>query len=661
MLRPVDDHNPNQGGRSPKRPVLGHSLRLLGALLLASTMTDAAWAKPNGPGVLRSDSGKHRLTFFPPTGTVEVRDDTDRLLVRLPIGPSLMHNGKEVPLKHGALLHLNTHALTVSAEWENGQRGRLSITPEGPAGYRIQTIVEGDHDIRQSFEDHGESFYGLWEHHFGKNLDLRGTDLPMFSTKPGQSSSTTNVRSPFFFTTQGWGITVHSTANGVFRLGAGGQTSITYPERILDFSLILGTPREILRQYATLTGLARIPPPWAFRPIFWRDDASAELRGASTAQESILRDLQEAEELGIRPGAMMIDRPYGSGRAGYGNYDFAKSSFPDPRGLVQTLASHDTVLMVWIANRMLEGSYEEAQRQGFLFPGGKRDWPALDLRKKKAREWWVGQLDRFATLGIRGFKIDRGDEGEIPDVLANEHAELIPQTAAAALQRRFGDDWLLLSRNAFNRARQYTAVWSGDPENTFAGLRDEVRHGLRAGFLNFPVWGSDTGGYRSTPDKELFIRWIQMSAFSPLMEILIDHEHDVLWDDFGKETLDVLRDAVRLRTQLSCYLDRELRKSVAAGLPLMRALVVEFPDDPEVKDMWDEYLFGDALLVAPVLYRGLRSREVYLPEGTWRRFPDGKERLSGRSWVKAQAKLSEVPVYIREGFSGEACDDTSHR
>jgi len=220
---------------------------------------------------------------------------------------------------------------------------------------------------------------------------------------------------------------------------------------------------------------------------------------------------------------------------------------------------------------------------------------------------------------------------------------------------RHGKDVFSFARNVYDTGRKYTAVWNGDTPMTFMGLRYSVLSGLRSGVIMMPMWGSDTGGYVQSPagpPEELFIRWFQFSAFSPMLEVLVGGAHTP-WYDYSPRMVEVTRTQAALHHDLIPYTRSLMFESTRTGAPIMRPLVFSYPDDPKVATLGDEFLYGPDLLVAPVLESGQTRRPVYFPQGRdgarWLDYHDRKTVQTGGRSVDADAPLERIPVFVREG------------
>ena len=541
---------------------------------------------------------------------------------------------------------------------------RVSLRVDGTTANATHSNVS----ITESFEDAGERIYGLFEaawprlapdgsYSWERGLDNRGVEADLLGNGmhawfDGMRYS--SARAPFHMTSAGYGVYVQSPWKGHYRLAIDEQTSFEFDDAELSYFVIYGPSYDrILARYNALAGPARMPPDWALGPMWWRDDTHEDLRNPeggrfACPQDVVLGDARELEKRRIPAAAMWLDRPYARPDRGFGwgglrdghlQFD---SGFPDPVQMVARLRAAGLKLMLWIANRSDRQLGAEGKARGYLLSTGR----AVDMRSAGASAWFQDKLAAFLDDGVQGYKIDRGEEGEVPEYLENCNAVLFPRMAAEGLARRFGDDYFVFARNLYDEGRRYAAVWNGDSYG-WKGLRESVRQALRCGLMNFPMWGSDTGGYGKTT-AELFVRWSQFAAYTPMMEILIGPRRTP-WLDFPPEVCAIVVAQARTKHDLIPYLRSALFHAHRTGMPVIRPLVLAHPHDSAVGDLSDEYLFGPGLLVAPVLEEGAREREVYLPEGRWLAYDDRSLLCTGGRRVAVPAPLARVPVFVREG------------
>ena len=523
----------------------------------------------------------------------------------------------------------------------------LSFTFVKPEILQVQVSCKGAGEISEEFQDQGEHYYGLWEYPFGGNIDNRGADQDLLGLGNPRFVHHSSARAPFYVTSRKYGIYVESLAKAHYSVAQAGKTSFSFSDSLLKYDVIYGASyAEVLERYNNLAGPAFMPPLWAFGTIWWRDDHHEDLRGVSNAQEKVIQDADRLRALHIPSGAMWLDRPYGTGEHGWGNMDF-DPSFPDPARMIRDLKDRGMYLLLWTANRTSAGLFTEGSAKGYLF---KADWPAAEIQRPEVYDWFKQKLDAYVRVGIRGYKIDRGEEGEMPDTMQNELSVLFPKLSAEGLASAYGNDYFVFSRNATDTARKYTSLWNGDSWSTFDGLQVSIKNGLRSGAINFPMWGSDTGGYfaPSGQDNELLARWLEFSAFSPMMEVILGPKR-TLWDDYSKDVVAIGQKYSVMHHDLIPYTRSYMYEATKTGMPIMRSLIFAYPDDEKLTDTWDEYLYGRDILVAPIATAGTTERKVYLPAGRWMNYNDRQTVYDGKSTISAAAPLDTIPLFVREG------------
>lgn len=506
--------------------------------------------------------------------------------------------------------------------------------------------AQGAGEMGEAFQDQGEHVYGLWEYPAGGDLDNRGAEGALLSPGRKPAVSYAGARAPFYLTSRHYGVYVPTTAPARFRIAVEGSTGFQVPGSQLQYQVIYGQSHaDVLARYQKLAGPALLPPTWALDSHWWRDDAHKGIHtGMTCAQDLVTDDAAQLQAHHIPASAIWLDRPYGTGKHGWGAFDF-DAAYPDPVRMAADLDARGIRMMLWAANRYWEAQPLPPGR--LLLPGSRE--PVLDLRKPEACRWLAEGLAKYARLGVRGHKIDRGDEGELPDALQNEMSVALARVAFESQAAVHPGDAFLLSRNAFDGARRYTAVWNGDSATNFAGLSTSIKNGLRCAAIGFPVWGSDTGGYLSRPGwgRDLFARWVQFSAYCPVMEVMIGPGRTP-WTDFDPELLEITRSCAAAHHDLIPYVRSLLAGASRGGLPVMRPLFLVDPD-ARLADTWDEYLYGDGLLIAPVVAHDAVERSVTFPAGRWLDYNDRQAVYEGGRAVTVSAPLPRIPVFVREG------------
>ena len=526
------------------------------------------------------------------------------------------------------------------------------------------------------------------------SLDRRGETVQMLV------QGTVGVYAPLYHSSNDYGLYVEGTAVGAYDIGAADpaaldfrfQTATSDASRRLSYVLFVGAPARIVDEYTALTGRPFIPPEWAFRHWRWRDEhrigEPVEVDGEPINPE-VAEDLLMYEALDIPAGVYMIDRPWANGAFGFDDFQWNADRFPNPDGMLRVLGERGYRVALWSAS-LASGTAPgttgaEARANGWLAPGLEAwrttpDAQVLDITDPAVRDWWTRlHVDFIRRWGISAIKLDRGEEyvtQQPDDVFADGRSGVEVRNHFPTLNLRlFHDlmregrgagDFVVKARSAYAGAQQWGIVWGGDTPGSRAfgagagtdlGLRSAIISLQRAAFLGFPFWGSDTGGYYQFKQRDVFARWLQFSAFCPLMEIGGKGPH-APWDmptdpAHDDEMIDIYRRYVRLHHDLIPYTVRAAAEAARSGLPIARPLVFAYPDDPMVADRWDQYLFGPDLLVAPLWRDGARSREVYLPKGRWEDFWDHSRVYTGPTTITVDAPLDLIPVFVRAGAKVE--------
>ena len=264
-------------------------------------------------------------------------------------------------------------------------------------------------------------------------------------------------------------------------------------------------------------------------------------------------------------------------------------------------------------------------------------------------------MAKLINIGVDGFKTDDGEYIPYNAVFSNgltgkDMHNLYPllyNKATYEILKKINGEAILFARSGWAGSQKYPAVWAGDQESSFNyrdGLPAVIIAGLSAALSGFTFWSHDIGGYRTPPDKEVFIRWAQFGCFTPIMQIHGQNREP--WK-FDGETVEIYRKYAKLHTSLFPYIYTYAKQASMGDLPIMRPLILEFPNDEKVYNCDYEYLFGDYFLVAPMYQSGIQ-RQVYLPEGLWYDYWDNKE-YKGPTYIVYNAQLDKIPLFVKAG------------
>jgi alpha-D-xyloside xylohydrolase len=521
------------------------------------------------------------------------------------------------------------------------------------------------------------------------SLDRRGTVVTMVVLP------TMSLYTPFFHSSRGYGAYVEGTMPGQYDIAKSDPNAVS-----IDFEFnprtgvhgvvyFVGDHDAILDEYTALTGRPFLPPRWAFRHLRWRDEhriaTPVELDGVPMNAD-LVNDITMYEALGIPAGSYEFDRPWTDGttdysQPGFTSFRFDPVRFPNSDKMVAALKSRGYHVQAWVGPWALGENAVDAQRLGYYVP---RSTLLIDYTNPAAAAWWIGRVQGLVDLGISGMKLDRSefDKSELPvvpdqvtDVFAdgrngremkNAYTIDFARLHYDAFADRLGADFFNYLRAGYAGSQQYGIFWGGDTpgrdalgvgQPTDLGLRSAILSLAHVAFMGFPIWGTDTGGYYQFGERDVFARWLELSALCPLMEIGGGNQgggQHAPWDmptepHYDTEMIDIYRRYVTLHHELVPLFDSLAREAHASGRPLARPLVFDFPEDPEVANLWDELLLGHDLLFAPLWQNGARSRQVYLPHGEWINYWDPTQRLSGPMTVSVDAALDRLPMFVRAG------------
>lgn len=515
-----------------------------------------------------------------------------------------------------------------------------------------------------------ERIFGLWEYPWNGTLVNKDLLFDLKGVGNADGINWSNARAPFFMSSQGYGVYVDTLSMGSYDFTQPFHCQFIFNTSSMVYYVILSEGsrtnfKSILTQYMNVSSKIEMPPDSAYGPTFWSDDFETDFHdGINNAEENIRDVVDKLDEQQIHATAIFDDRPYGTGNSSWGNFDFDPKFYPDAKGMVEGLTNSGYDFQVWAANRafLSTNMSKTGSERGWLFPGidaQKFKGPALDLSIPEAYAWLSHQLKYFTSIGVKGFKIDRGEEGEMPVYQQNYQMSHFITLLHDVMQAKWGKGkFYNFARSAVDRSRSYAGIWNGDAHADWQGLQYSVASGIRAGVLGFSMWGSDTGGYnRQRPrydlTEELWARWMWFSTFSPVYEIMIGTGNTPWYPPFSTSSpqlLGILKQTTKLHHELRPYIKSYTYRATQDGVPLLRAMILESPNDPASYELADQYFFGEAFLVAPIVKQSAK-RSVYFPnEGTkYVEYFNKTQIYSGGKAADVTAAIDRVPVFVRAG------------
>jgi len=630
------------------------SLKAIATIGAGAALSDAGLAAADAPVELRIAEigpGLLRVTFAPiRDGSPVEPADSGSLVERTWPEPKLRLRAltKERRLQCAGL------TLRITAE-------PLTIHVADRKGRAVQTLRCDGQGL--DFSKGDAPLLGLGQG--GPQFDRNGSFDRMRSGQGGYKLATYGARVPvpwLIDTGGGWAMFVHQPVGAFDLTGAEGRFIPTTPGGAIDlFLAVADEPTALMRAYADLTGYPEMPPLWSF--------GYQQSHRTLGSPEEIMAEAREFRARRLPCDAMIY---LGTGfcpngwNTANGEFAWNPKAFPDPPRAVGAL--HDegfkVVLHVVIEGKRLTGRVTDPCTAPPLPSGRLPDgsWPP----DRQVSCYWPFHKP-LADLGIDGWWPDQGDGLDAPSRLARNRMYFEGQQLWRPDKRVYA-----LHRNGFAGMQRFAAfLWSGDVESRWETLANHLPIAINTGLSGIPYWGTDTGGFVATDEftGELYARWFQFSAFTPLFR---SHGRDwrmhlpwgwtkgergipetAAWHPTAADLKDdhvepICRQYLELRYRLLPYLYTAVHESVATGLPIVRALWLHYPDDAAAVRRGDQYLFGRNLLVAPVTSKGATSRRVYLPRGRWYDYWTG-EAIDGGREIERTVDLATMPLYVRAG------------
>jgi alpha-D-xyloside xylohydrolase len=541
--------------------------------------------------------------------------------------------------------------------------GDRVLTTSGPEDLAFITTDAGEHHVRERLSlGLGAAVYGLGER-FGP-LVRNGQSVDIWNADGGTCSEQAYKNVPFCLTNAGYGVFVDHPGNVSFEVGSEDVTKLQFSAetQALRYFLIYGpTPKEILRKYTALTGRPALPPAWSFG--LWLSTSW----NTSYDEQTVTEFVDGMAERDLPLSVFHFDC-FWMREISWCDFEWDPRTFPDPRGMLARLKAKGLKVCVWINPYIAQRSplFAEGKAHGYLLTRPNGDvwqwdlWQpgmaVVDFTNPDAREWYASKLDALLDMGVDCFKSDFGEriptdvryfDGSDPELMHNYYTYLYNRTVFELLRKRRGDgEAVVFARSATVGSQQFPVHWGGDNSSTYESMAESLRGGLSLCMSGFGFWSHDIGGFEGTPTAALFKRWVPFGLLSSHSRLHGNRSYRVPWL-FDEEAVEVLRRFTKLKIGLMPYLYQAARVAHLQGIPMMRAMVVEFPDDPACTHLDRQYLLGDDLLVAPV-FTADGAVDYYVPPGVWTHLLTG-QRVSGPGWVRETHGFDSVPLLVRPG------------
>lgn len=497
-----------------------------------------------------------------------------------------------------------------------------------------------------------EMIFGCGESATG--LNKAGQKVNLFVTDPqGPETDQMYKPIPFFMSNRGYGMFMHTSAPVTCDFGATyiGLNKMFMGDENLDLFVFFGEPKDILDEYTDLVGKPGMPPLWSFGTWMSRITYFSEKEGYDVAA-NIRKNKYPCDVIHFDTGWFDVDWQC--------DYKFSENRFQNPQQMLKDLRSQGFHVCLWQLPYFTPKNryFSELIEKDMYVKNGNGELPyedvVLDFSNPETVKWYQDKLAGLLNIGVSAIKVDFGEAAPLNGIYASgksgwyEH-NLYPvryDMAVSEITKKLHNENIMWARAAWAGSQRYPLHWGGDAATTNTGLLGTLRAGLSFGLSGFSFWSHDMGGFVKSTPEDLYCRWI---PFGFLTSHTRAHGAPPTepWLYDSKRVQDVFRKSAEMKHRLMPYVYAQAKECTEKGLPMLRALFVEFPDDPGAWKVDDEYLFGSQILVAPLLESGMTGRTVYLPEGKWIDYQTEKVYEGG--WHRIEAGSLPIIMLVRDG------------
>ena len=539
------------------------------------------------------------------------------------------------------------------------QRDGKPLTASGEKSPALFT-KEGKTYLREGLSlSPGELVYGLGER-FGPFVK-NGQSIDIWNEDGGTDSEYSYKSVPFYLTSQGYGVLVNHPGSVSFEVASHHMNSVQFSVlgHSLDYYIFGGpTAKDVLDQLTELSGRPASLPDWSFG--LWLSTSFI----TNYDEQAILSNLERMEKEGIPVSVIHFDC-FWMKELQWCNFLWDHGNFPDPAAMLKRIKSKGVHVCLWINPYIAEASplFAEGMEQGFLLKTLEGDiyqrdeWqPGLaivDFTNLQARAWYAGKLRALLEMGVDAFKTDFGEriptqvcyyDGSDPERMHNYYAYLYNQTVFEVLREVKGDgEAVVFARSATSGSQKFPLHWGGDNSSTYPSMAETLRGGLTLGLCGFGFWSHDISGFNDMATPDLYKRWVAFGLLSSHSRLHGNASPRTPWM-FDDEATAVLRHFAQLKLRLMPYLKDVANDASQHGWPMLRAMLLEFPEDRTCLTLDMQYMLGPALLIAPIFDPGGHV-EYYLPDGEWRHLLTG-EIAHGPIWRKDTYDYFNLPIWV---------------
>jgi len=658
------------------------------------------WLVKDGHEILRPRdideivAGEQSLTVYAPTARIESRGDTlNRPLitttftaprpnvigVRIDYHQGVKQRGPEfekfavdhevqvhVPAKgSGEIATLRSGDLVAQISTDGPWHvdfvgdGRL-LTSSMDRSVGVVSAPEGKHYVYEQLTmGPAESIFGLGER-FGTYIK-NGQVVDIWNEDGGTQSEQAYKNVPFYMSDAGYGVFVDHPEEVSFEVGSEvvSRTQFSVEGKHLQYYVVYGKDhKDILSNYTALTGRPARVPAWSFGT--WLSTSFTTEYDEQTVNHFIDGMIERSLPLSVFHFDCFWMRGFH-----WSDFVWHPETFPDPQGMLDRIKAKGLKVCLWINPYIAQRShlFAEGMEKGYLVTEANGDvwqwdlWQAgmalVDFTNPDATAWFQGKLKALLDMGVDCFKTDFGEripthvtwhDGSDPMRMHNYYTHLYNKSVFDLLQEEQGQgEAVVFARSATAGGQQFPVHWGGDCESTFVAMAESLRGGLSLALSGFGFWSHDIGGFEGDPDPAVFKRWTAFGFMSSHSRFHGSNSYRVPWA-FDEEAVDVTRTFSQLKMSLMPYLGRLAEEAASKGHPVMRPMLLEFPQDRSARTIGTQYMLGDNLLVAPVFHE--TTGEFYVPAGTWTSIMNGK-KYQGGTWYTEDFGFQEMPILAR--------------
>ncbi len=523
---------------------------------------------------------------------------------------------------------------------------------------------EGNVHMSNSFVlEPGEKIYGLGERF--SNFVKNGQEIEMWNADGGTETMQSYKNIPLYLSNRKYGIFVDSSEKVSYEIASQqvDRVEFSVPDQILSYYFIGGNDnKEVLDHYTALTGRPPLLPAWSYG--LWLTTSFTTKYDEKTVMSFIDGMLERKIPLSVFHFDCCWMKP-----SEWCNFVWDPDVFPDPERLLRKIHDKGIKVCVWINPYIAQKSrlFDEGMKNGYFIKRTNGDvwqwdkWQAgmaiVDFTNPDAVSWYQGYLKELLRQGVDVFKTDFGEripteevkffDGSDPKKMHNYYTLLYNKVVTEAIADVKGKkEALVFARSATVGSQCYPVHWGGDSSSNYSSMAETLRSGLSFGMSGFGYWSHDISGFEATATPDLYRRWTQFGLLSSHSRYHGSTTYKVPWL-YGEKSVENTKKYTNLKLKLLPYLMAMSNEAHTHGTPILRSMVLEFPDDPGCEDLDMQYMFGSNLLVAPIFNdQGLATFYVPEGEGKWISFLTGKVYEGGR-WYKEKFDDITLPLLAR--------------